>query len=208
MKKLFKNFVLPTLLCLLHYVIVISWQDKSLGARLHTGDFYLTKHSNLAEVHAVFHLVVDEAVRTGDITSRHPAILSIRNIIRLCFRYDIHTLTIPLLLTHEMTEVRVTLISLEFGHIRGFASSPQWLFQWQLQWHMKISTEFYSIKPKFLWKICRNSLSVKTSQQIVRFQKSYSSCAEGKIQWKFSQVTVTVTGKVYCGELAKSLISI
>ncbi|KAK7492835.1 hypothetical protein BaRGS_00015973 [Batillaria attramentaria] len=79
-------------------------QDKSLGARLHTGDFYLTKHSNLSEVHAVFHLVVDEGVRTGDITSRHPAILSIRNIIRLCFRYDIHTLTIPLLLTHEMTE--------------------------------------------------------------------------------------------------------
>jgi hypothetical protein len=33
--------------------------------------------------------------------------LSIRNIIRLCFRYDIHTLTIPLLLTHEMTEVRL-----------------------------------------------------------------------------------------------------
>ncbi|KAK7113652.1 FERRY endosomal RAB5 effector complex subunit 3-like [Littorina saxatilis] len=79
-------------------------QDRSLGAKLHTGDFYLTKHSNLSEVHAVFHLVVDESVRTGDITSRHPAILSIRNIIRLCFRYDIQTLTIPLLLTHEMTE--------------------------------------------------------------------------------------------------------
>lgn len=76
-----------------------------MGARLHTGDFYLTKHSNLSEVHVVFHLVVDENVRTGDITSRHPAILSIRNIIRLCFRYDIQTLTIPLLLTHEMTEV-------------------------------------------------------------------------------------------------------
>ncbi|XP_076459255.1 FERRY endosomal RAB5 effector complex subunit 3-like [Babylonia areolata] len=79
-------------------------QDRTLGARLHTGDFYLTKHSNLSEVHLVFHLVVDENVRTGDITSRHPAILSIRNIIRLCFRYDIQTLTIPLLLTHEMTE--------------------------------------------------------------------------------------------------------
>lgn len=84
---------------------VICFQDRSLGAKLHTGDFYLTKHSNLSEVHAVFHLVVDESVRTGDITSRHPAILSIRNIIRLCFRYDIQTLTIPLLLTHEMTEV-------------------------------------------------------------------------------------------------------
>ena len=85
--------------------MIAHCQDKSLGVKLHPGDFYLTKHSNLSEVHAVFHLVVDEAVRTGDITSRHPAILSIRHIIRLCFRYDIQTLTIPLLLTHEMTEV-------------------------------------------------------------------------------------------------------
>ena len=45
-------------------------------------------------------------------------------------------------------------------HNRGFASSPQWLFQWQLQWNRKISTEFYPIKPKFLWKICWNSLYV------------------------------------------------
>ena len=61
---------------------------------------------------------------------------------------------------------------------------------------MKISTKYYPIKPKFLRKICRDSLSVNTSQQIARFQKGYSSCTEGKIQWKFSQVTVTVTGKV------------
>ena len=49
---------------------------------------------------------------------------------------------------------------------------------------------------KTLWTICRNSLSVNTSQQITRFQKGYSSCAEGKIQRKFSRITVTVTGKV------------
>ena len=80
--------------------------------------------------------------------------------------------------------------------IRDFASSPQWLYQWQLQWHVIISTDFYPIKPKFLWKICRYSLSVNTSQQIARSQKDYSSCAWGKIQCKFSRVSVTVTRKV------------
>ncbi|KAL3877610.1 hypothetical protein ACJMK2_035304 [Sinanodonta woodiana] len=76
-------------------------QDKTM--KLHTGDFYITRHSNLSEVHVVFHLIVDDTVKT-DITSRHPVILSIRNIIKLCFRYDITTVSIPLLLTHEMTE--------------------------------------------------------------------------------------------------------
>ncbi|XP_005104405.1 protein C12orf4 homolog [Aplysia californica] len=83
-----------------------SNEDKEKGGerRLHSGDFYLTKHSNLSEVHTVFHVVADDNLRTSDITSRHPVILAIRNIIKLSFRYDIHTLTVPLLLTHEMTE--------------------------------------------------------------------------------------------------------
>lgn len=76
-------------------------QDKT--TKLYTGDFYITRHSNLSEVHAVFHLVSDDSIR-GDISSRHPVILSLRNIIKLCFRYDIMTLTIPLLLSHHMTE--------------------------------------------------------------------------------------------------------
>ena len=72
---------------------------------MHPGDFYLTRHSNLAEVHNVFHLVVDESVRQGDITSRHAVILGIRNVLKACFRYDVHTIHIPLLLVHEMSEV-------------------------------------------------------------------------------------------------------
>ncbi|KAJ8319300.1 hypothetical protein KUTeg_004391 [Tegillarca granosa] len=81
-----------------------SENQQNKGNCLQTGDFYITKHSNLSEVHTVFHLVVDENMKSMDITSRHPVILSIRNIIKLCFRYDINTITIPLLLTHEMTE--------------------------------------------------------------------------------------------------------
>jgi hypothetical protein len=75
---------------------------------LRAGDFYLTKHSNLSEVHVVFHLVADDMIKSADISSRQAVILSIRNIIKLCFRYDINTLTIPLLLFNEMTEVSST----------------------------------------------------------------------------------------------------
>ena len=73
---------------------------------MQTGDFYITRHSNLAEVHVVFHLVSEETVRSGDITSRHNVILGIRNVLKACYRLDISTINLPLLLVHEMSEVR------------------------------------------------------------------------------------------------------
>lgn len=82
-----------------------STSSEEKNKNLRSGDFYLTKHSNLSEVHVVFHLVADDSIKQSDISSRHPVILSIRNIIKLCFRYDINTITIPLLLFNEMTEV-------------------------------------------------------------------------------------------------------
>ena len=51
------------------------------------GDFYVTKHSNLSEVHIVFHLVANESqLRSKDsssINSRHPALLGLRNILKV-----------------------------------------------------------------------------------------------------------------------------
>lgn len=41
----------------------------------------------------------------GDINSRHPAILGLRNILKTACSNDITTLTLPVLLVHEMTEV-------------------------------------------------------------------------------------------------------
>ena len=41
----------------------------------------------------------------GDINSRHPAILGLRNILKTACCNDVTTLTIPVLLVHEMTEV-------------------------------------------------------------------------------------------------------
>lgn len=72
-----------------------------------SGEFYITRHSNLSEVHIVFHLCVDDNVRSGNITARDPAIMGLRNILKVCCTHDITTITIPLLLVHDMSEVRV-----------------------------------------------------------------------------------------------------
>ncbi|XP_067951696.1 FERRY endosomal RAB5 effector complex subunit 3-like [Watersipora subatra] len=80
----------------------VDSQEKK--SRPSIGTFYVTKHSNLSEVHAVFHLVTDETLLLGDINSRHPVILGLRNVLKTCFKHGIVNLTIPLLLTLEMTE--------------------------------------------------------------------------------------------------------
>lgn len=73
--------------------------------RLKTGDFFITKHSNLLQSHVIFHLVTDETISSAtDINSRHQVILGLRNILKTASRHDVTTLTIPALLRHEMSE--------------------------------------------------------------------------------------------------------
>jgi hypothetical protein len=77
------------------------------GNKLDIGDFYITRHSNLSQVHLVFHLAYDDNLskqRTDQISSRHAIVLGLRNILKVCFKYNITTITLPLLLSHEMTE--------------------------------------------------------------------------------------------------------
>lgn len=69
------------------------------------GEIYITRHSNLAEVHVVFHLVVDDSVKASNISTRNPVIVGLRNALHTAVRHSITTITIPLLLFHEMTEV-------------------------------------------------------------------------------------------------------
>uniref|UniRef100_H2ZLT4 Uncharacterized protein n=1 Tax=Ciona savignyi TaxID=51511 RepID=H2ZLT4_CIOSA len=76
---------------------------------LNEGDFYITKHSNLSQVHLVFHLVAEEnQLRTKasltTVTSRHSVILGLRHILKVASSHDIRHITIPLLLSHELTE--------------------------------------------------------------------------------------------------------
>ncbi|XP_062960249.1 protein C12orf4 homolog isoform X1 [Cynocephalus volans] len=68
------------------------------------GEFYITRHSNLSEIHVVFHLCVDDNVKSGNITARDPAIMGLRNILKVCCTHDITTISIPLLLVHDMSE--------------------------------------------------------------------------------------------------------
>lgn len=78
---------------------------KQHGVKLKTGDFFITKHSNLSQSHVIFHLISDEPINSpSEINSRHPVILGLRNILKTASRHDITTLTIPALLRHEMSE--------------------------------------------------------------------------------------------------------
>lgn len=56
---------------------------------LKAGDFYMTRHSNLADVHVIFHMIVDDSLRSGDINSRHPVILGLRNVLKVS-RINLH----------------------------------------------------------------------------------------------------------------------
>uniref|UniRef100_UPI00358FC820 ferry endosomal RAB5 effector complex subunit 3 isoform X2 n=1 Tax=Myxine glutinosa TaxID=7769 RepID=UPI00358FC820 len=85
----------------------LNEQKKSVEKNLQNmspGDVYVTWHSNLVEVQVIFHLCVDDEVRSGRMTARHPSITGLRNIIKVCCTCDITTLTLPLLLVHEMSE--------------------------------------------------------------------------------------------------------
>uniref|UniRef100_A0A8R1HUV5 Tubulin--tyrosine ligase-like protein 5 n=1 Tax=Caenorhabditis japonica TaxID=281687 RepID=A0A8R1HUV5_CAEJA len=70
------------------------------------GDVYITKHSNLHKVQIVYHLVVDEALQSAEINSRHPCLAGVRNIIRTAARYNTNTIHIPLLLIDRPEEVK------------------------------------------------------------------------------------------------------
>ncbi|XP_056137882.1 protein C12orf4 homolog isoform X2 [Lampris incognitus] len=73
-------------------------------ANILPGEFYISRHSNLSEVHVIFHLCVDDNLRLGNITARDPAIMGLRNILKVCCTHDVTTITVPLLLVHDMSE--------------------------------------------------------------------------------------------------------
>jgi hypothetical protein len=73
-------------------------------ACLQTGNFYITKHSNLSQVHVVFHLVSDESVLSSDINSRHPIMMGLRNILKTAYLSDVCTISLPLLLSYDMSD--------------------------------------------------------------------------------------------------------
>ncbi|KJE89857.1 hypothetical protein CAOG_001276 [Capsaspora owczarzaki ATCC 30864] len=65
-------------------------------------DFFITRHSNLASFHVVFHLV-GERERASSLTSRSPILLGLRNVLAAATSFDVTTVTVPLLLTCVLT---------------------------------------------------------------------------------------------------------
>lgn len=144
---------------------------------LETGDCYVTRHSNLANVHIVFHLVTDDSLKTCDVNSRHPIMASLRNILRVAHMYDIKTVSIPLLLVDEMDEEILTVnwclkrAELVLKCVKGFliemASLSTGVEQGTIQFLVPkgISEELFTNLASLIPDIFRlaNSLNLKSS---------------------------------------------
>ncbi|KAL3116253.1 hypothetical protein niasHT_004424 [Heterodera trifolii] len=92
---------------------------------LRPGDVYVTNHSNLSAVQFVFHVVGDRQLVEQDISSRHPCINALRNVIRLAPHSGINHITFPLLLVEHMTETMtiswcLSRAELVFKCLKGF----------------------------------------------------------------------------------------
>ncbi|EDQ89702.1 uncharacterized protein MONBRDRAFT_25304 [Monosiga brevicollis MX1] len=71
---------------------------------LKPGDCYITRHSNLADTHVAFHLVVNDDVLSTQLNTQHRIMTGLRNIFRSVFQNNINTLTLPLFLTLDLPE--------------------------------------------------------------------------------------------------------
>ncbi|KAI9299511.1 hypothetical protein BJ944DRAFT_245156, partial [Cunninghamella echinulata] len=66
---------------------------------LKEGSFFITRHSNLPLNQIVFHLIIDsDAILQTELSNRHPLMNGLRNILRLTYKYDISSISIPLFL--------------------------------------------------------------------------------------------------------------
>ncbi|EDV19197.1 uncharacterized protein TRIADDRAFT_2109, partial [Trichoplax adhaerens] len=82
----------------------IFWDEDDDSVVLALGDFYSTHHSNLSDIHVVYHLVVNDDVKSDRLPNRHPILTGLRNALNTAASNDVTTITIPLLLVNEMTE--------------------------------------------------------------------------------------------------------
>ncbi|KAI9011231.1 hypothetical protein BC832DRAFT_590474 [Gaertneriomyces semiglobifer] len=70
---------------------------------LEEGDFFITRHSNLPLLHVIFHLVVNDV--SEPLTSRSPVLAGYRSILSTAYHYDVHNLTVPVLLSSSQVRV-------------------------------------------------------------------------------------------------------
>lgn len=78
-------------------------EDKSSGDLiLPTGTCYLSRHSNLKEVHCVLHLVSTLHELQGDLSSRDPLLIGLKSALKIASENSIDNLIIPLFLTTKL----------------------------------------------------------------------------------------------------------
>ncbi|KAL0095865.1 hypothetical protein J3Q64DRAFT_1629430 [Phycomyces blakesleeanus] len=88
---------------------------------LQEGCFFITRHSNLPLTQTVFHLVIDS-------DGKHNLITGLRNILRLVTRFDISSLSIPLLLLPDRYLEQPEYFFEQFEHHHNQAHQPpNWL---------------------------------------------------------------------------------
>ncbi|KAJ2963192.1 hypothetical protein NQZ79_g1784 [Umbelopsis isabellina] len=92
------------------------------------GDFFITRHSNLPLTQIVFHLVIDgDAISRVELSSQHPILSGLRNILRLTTRYEIGSLSLPLLsLPNYFLEQPEQYL---FSSLSGHKASQTWLYK-------------------------------------------------------------------------------
>ncbi|KNC52556.1 uncharacterized protein AMSG_08123 [Thecamonas trahens ATCC 50062] len=87
-------------------VEAVRAQARAEGASLVPGDVFVTRHSNLAGIQLAFHLVVDldtMHMRNADLLrGRNPMLAGLRSVLHTAARYDVCTISLPLLLSHSL----------------------------------------------------------------------------------------------------------
>ncbi|KAJ7397722.1 Protein C12orf4 like protein [Pitangus sulphuratus] len=135
------------------------------------GEFYITRHSNLSEIHVAFHLCVDDNVRSVNVTARDPAIMGLRNILKVCCTHDITTISIPLLLVHEMSE-EMTIpwclkrAELVFKCVKGFMME-------MASWDGGISRTVQFLVPQVALMILRSIAGMSGEKSDVNWESDY-----------------------------------
>ena len=98
----------------------------------------MTRHSNLCEVHVVFHMLTSTVASEAEelpippltsaekVNSRHPVVMGLRSVLKTASLCGVTTLTVPLLLTMSLTD-EMTSVSwclrraeLVFKCVKGF----------------------------------------------------------------------------------------
>lgn len=88
------------------------------------GDFFITKHSNLADVNVVFHLIVDPKTNilnifqqfsftssdniNSELHQDSPVLVGLRSLLAVAARYDVETVTFPILLLLDSEEAMIS----------------------------------------------------------------------------------------------------